>query len=95
MQEFESPTYILDFRNSLNRSTIESAKPNKEIQVLVRPEDDPSAKPIAATGKLSEDGTVFHVVVVTTAGQQSHTWDWSTLQDAIGAYPRKVSRSRR
>ncbi len=86
MQEFESPTYILDFRNSLNRSTIESAKPNKEIRVLVRPENDPSAESIAATGKRSEDGTEFHVVVVTTAGHQSHTWNWNWLQDAIGAY---------
>ena len=89
MQEFESPTYVLDLRNSLNRSTIESAKPNKEIRVLVRPEDDPSAGPVAATGKLNEDGTVFHVVVVTATGQQSHTWNWSTLQDAISAYRHK------
>ncbi len=86
MQEFESPTYVLDLRNSLNRSTIASAKPNKEIRVLLRPDGDTSAKPIAATGKLSEDGTVFHVVVVTSAGRQSHTWDWSTLLDAISAY---------
>lgn len=86
MQEFESPTYVLDLRNSLNRSTIESAKPNKEVKVLARPEDNASAKPITATGKLSKDGRIFHVVVVTTAGQQSHTWNWNTLQDAIRAY---------
>ena len=86
MPEFKSPTYVLDLRKSFNRATIESAKPNKEIKILVRPEEDALAEPIAATGKLSEDGTVFHVVVVTTAGQQSHSWNWSTLQEAIGTY---------
>ncbi len=86
MREFESPTYVLDLRDSLNRSTIESAKPNKEIRVLVRPEDDASAAPIIANGKLSEDGTEFHVFVVTSAGQQSHSWTWNTLQEALSAY---------
>lgn len=86
MPEFESPTYVLDLRHSLNRSTIESVKPNKEVQVLVRPEEDPAAKPITAIGKLSEDGKVFHVVVFTTVGQQSHTWNWSTLEEEIRAY---------
>src|SRR5947207_15683125 len=63
MHQFESPTYVLDLRHSLNRATIESAKPNKKIRVLVIPEDDPSAEPIAADGTLSPDGKLFHVVV--------------------------------
>ena len=86
MPEFESPTYFLDLDHSLNRATIESAKPNKKIKVLVIPEGDKSAKPIAATGELSEDSTVFHVIVVTAAGQQSHTLNWSDLQDQLRAY---------
>jgi hypothetical protein len=85
MEEFESPTFVLDLRNNLNRSTIATAKPNKELRVLVRPEDNPSAESVLATGRLSEDSALFHVVAVTSAGQQSHAWNWSDLQDAIRA----------
>jgi len=86
MQEFESPTYFLALDHSFNRATIESAKPNKKIKVLVRPEGDKLAKPITATGELIEDGTVFHVTVVTAAGQQIHTLNWSDLQGQLRAY---------
>ncbi len=86
MEVFESPTYVLDLRDSRNRATIESVKPNKQIRVLVRPENDPLAAPIIATGKLSDDGAVFDVLVVTRAGRQSHSWTWNTLQDALRGY---------
>ncbi len=85
MKEFESPTYYLDLDHSLNRATIEGAQPNKKIKVLVKRTDNASALPIAATGELSADRQLFHVVVVTADGEQAHNWSWSTLQAAIEA----------
>lgn len=84
--EFTFPTYVLDLRDNRNRSIIESATPHRPIRVLVRPEDNASALPIPATGTLSEDSKVFHVVVVTPAGRQFHEWEWGALQDAVHAY---------
>ena len=86
MKEFDSPVYVLDLRSSLNRATIESAQPGKPIKVLVRPEGDESAKPIAANGVQSNDGKKFRVTVQTDAGQQTHEWTWSTLQEALRPY---------
>lgn len=83
MKEFDSPTYILALEHSLNRATIEGAKPNKKIKVLVRPENDTTSKPIAATGELIENGQIFHVVVVTDQGEQSFDWMWGMLQSEI------------
>ncbi len=85
MAEFESPTYVLDLSHSLNRAHIEGAEPNTPLKVLVVPESDLSAKPIAATGLLSADSTSFSVEVVTPAGTQSHTWTWAFLKKALAA----------
>ncbi len=83
MAEFESPTYVLALSNSLNRAHIEGAQPNTPLKVLVVPESDLSAKPIAATGLLSTDSKSFSVEVVTPAGTQSHTWTWEHLKSAL------------
>ena len=86
MLEFESPTYVLDLRDRSNCSRIESAKPGKEIQVLVRPEHDATAKPIVAKGTLSHD-QIFHVVVTRADGaQQTHDWGYKGLLEAISSY---------
>jgi hypothetical protein len=86
MEEFDEPAYALALDDSQTRAAIESAKPGKEIAVRVRPENDASAASVVATGKLSEDGRTFHVRVVTAAGQQSHEWTWSCLQEKLRVY---------
>lgn len=87
MPDFESPAYVLDLRDRSNRSRIKSAKPGKEIQVLVRPEHDATAKPIVAKGTRSHDGASFHVVVTSEDGaQQPHDWGYQDLLEAISVY---------
>jgi hypothetical protein len=83
MQAFETPTYYLDVDHGLNRATLESAKQNKPMTVLVRAENDRPAPPIKATGILV--GPDFHVEVVTAQGKQCHTWTWAFLCDALAA----------
>lgn len=85
MAEFESPAYVLDLENSLNRAHIESAKPNVPFTVLVVPDTDLSATPIAATGLLNADATFFSVEVVTPVGTQTHSWTWEFLRNALAA----------
>jgi len=87
MLEFASPTYMLELRNSVNRSCILSAKPGKEIQVLVRPAHDATAKPIVAKGTRSNDGVSFFVVVTRADGAQQ-TWNrnYRELSDEISVY---------
>ena len=63
MAEFESPTCALDLQHSANCLSIARAKPGQEIRVLVRPEDDATAKLVEAMGTLSNDGKSFSVVV--------------------------------
>ena len=53
MAEFDSPTCALDLRHRSNCLGIASAKSGQEIRVLVRPEDDPTAQLVVATGTLS------------------------------------------
>ena len=86
MAEFESPTYILDLRHGLNRATLVGAIPGKEIDVLVRPEDDEFAQPTRAKGTLSADGQFFEVVVSTGSGEQTHSWNFEVLKSAIRAH---------
>lgn len=86
MAEFESPTYVLEFRDRSNRSRIQSAKPGKEIQVLVRPELDVTAKPIIAKGLRSDDGETFTVIVTTAVGEQTHDWGYKDLLDAFSVH---------
>jgi hypothetical protein len=86
MKEFTSPTYFLDLEDSHNRAVLESAKPGKEIRVRVKQEEVRSAPSIAATGTLSDDSKIFHVVVVTSAGRQTHDRGWSELQQDLAGY---------
>jgi hypothetical protein len=39
MQEFESPTYVLDLKDTLNRARIERAELGAPIEVFVRPDN--------------------------------------------------------
>jgi hypothetical protein len=84
MHTFDEPAYYLDLRHSLNRAALESAKRDTPMTILVRPENNPSAPPTKATGRL--DGNEFHIEVVTIQGRQSHTWAWEFLCEALGTY---------
>jgi hypothetical protein len=84
MAEFESPTCALDLRHRSNCFSIASAKPGQEIPVLVRPESDGTAQLIVATGRLSNDGKSFSVVVTTADGaQQTHDLCYRDLLKAL------------
>ena len=84
MEEFETPTYVIDLRDKSTCSRIQSARPSKEIQVLVRPEHDATVEPIVANGALSNNRASFSVVVTRTDGkQQSHSWNYNDVLDAI------------
>jgi hypothetical protein len=74
MPELESPTCALDLQDPSNCLKIAIAEPGEEIQVLVRPEDDATAKLIEAVGILSNDGKLFSVVVTRENGTQQ-TYD--------------------
>jgi len=80
----DSPTYVLELRDRSNRERIENARPEQEIEVLVRPRRDPSATPMVAKGRLSKDGTSFSVEVIQADGtQQSHRVNFESLKETI------------
>lgn len=85
MAEFESPTYYLDLPAKSVRSSIESAKPGKTVQVRVRSAEDPTAASIGAKGTLNLDSTEFRVVVKTPAGEQTHVRGWVELCKDLAA----------
>jgi hypothetical protein len=62
MAKVASLTCALDLRDPSNSLSIASAKSSQEIRVLVRPEDDATAKLMEAVGTLSNDGKSFSVV---------------------------------
>jgi hypothetical protein len=70
MAKLESLTCALDLRDPSNSLSIAGAKPSQEIRVLVRPEDDATAKLMEAVGTLSNDGKSFSVVVTREDGAQ-------------------------
>lgn len=73
MPELESPTCTRDLRDPSNCLNIARAKSGQEIRVLVRPEDDATAKLLEAVGTLSNDGKSFSIVVTREDGtQQTH-----------------------
>lgn len=73
MAKVESLTCALDLRDPSNSIRIASIKSSQEIRVLVRLEDDATAKLMEAVGTLSNDGKSFSVVVTREDGaQQTH-----------------------
>lgn len=64
MPELESPICTHDLRDSPNCLRRARAMPGQEIRVLVRPENDATAKLLEAVGTLSHDGESFSVVVI-------------------------------
>lgn len=83
MPEFDSPTYVFDYRDKRNCSGVENAKLHEEIEILVcRAEHHQLGSPISAKGMRTEDG-LFHIKVITDAGEQSHNWTYKFLLDQI------------
>jgi len=73
MPELESPTCTRDLRAPSNCLHNARAQSGQEIRVLVRPEDDATAKLMEAVGTLSNDGRSFSIVVTREDGtQQTH-----------------------
>ena len=84
MAKVEPLACALDLRDPSNSLSIASAKPSKEIRVLVRPEDDATAKLMEAVGTLSNDGKSFSVVVTREDGaQQTHNLCYRDLLKAL------------
>jgi len=76
-----SLTYVIDFRDSLNCSRIESVQPGQEIQVLVCPEQEPLADPLGVKGARSQDGAMFIVEIVTEDSKhQFFEWEYPLLK---------------
>lgn len=86
MPEFSTTSYVIDFRNTLNCATIESAKPGQEISLLVRPETQPDAESITANGKRSADGESFEITALTNAGTDVQSWSWADLKATIAIH---------
>jgi hypothetical protein len=76
-----SLTYVINFRDSSNCSRIQNAQPGEETLVLVHPEQEPLADPLAAKGTRSQDGALFAVEITTADGtHQSLEWEYQLLQ---------------
>ncbi len=73
MARVESLICARDLRDPSNALIRASTKPSQEIRVLVRPEDDATAKLMEAVGTLSNDGKSFSVVVTREDGRSSPT----------------------
>ena len=81
MTPFDSLTYVIKFRDSLNCSRIQNAQPGEEILVLVHPEQEPRADPLGAKGTRSRDGALFVVEITTADGTpQSFEWEYPALK---------------
>lgn len=83
MEDFEEPTYIFDFRDTLNCIRVEGAKPGQQLNVLVRKTKETAAPGTKALGIRSKNGDTFTIQVTTPEGVQSHDWTWEFLMDAI------------
>lgn len=83
MPSHSDPVHIIDFRNTLNCTRIEYAKPGEELDILVRLERPTDSPAVRAKGKRSDDGSSFEVTVTTEHGTESHSWTWVFLQDAL------------
>ena len=81
MTPFDCLVYVIDFRDSSNCSRIQRVQPGEEIQVLVRPEQEPFADLLGAKGTRSQDGALFIVELTTADGKpQSFEWEYPMLK---------------
>ena len=83
MPELESPTGALDLRDPSICIDIAMARPGKEIRVIVRVGDNPTAAHLMeAVGALSNDGEGFSVVV-TREDLSSHLKSLPKPEDGV------------
>jgi hypothetical protein len=81
MTPSNSPTYVINFRDSANCSRIQNVQPGEEILVLVHPDQEPFADPLGAKGTRSQDGALFVVEITTVDGTlQFFEWEYPLLK---------------
>jgi hypothetical protein len=83
MPIIDHPTYVLDFRDIRSCHRIQDANPGESVTVTVRPESDEVSPGCSAQGSRTVDGHLFEIIVTTEQGEQSHSWTWGALMDAI------------
>jgi|SRR5215813_3924570 len=84
MKECEAPVYVLDYRDTLNCArlvTLVRDKSGKEqtMEIHVRPEYDPTARPILAKATANPASKTLNVAVTTEAGQQTFHADYDDV----------------
>ena len=79
--EFDSPTFVVDFtQRSIDAILSHAAKNGEEVEIDVKSTSDP-AETYVGTGRLNEEG-IFEIVVKTPQGRQEHDHTFETLIDA-------------
>lgn len=84
MKEFETPVYVLDYRDTLScakLATLIRDKSGKEqtMEIHVRPEYDPTARPILAKATSRPADKKLNVVVITGSVQQTFYADYDDV----------------
>ena len=96
MKDFESPVYVLDYRDTLNCGRLatlirDTSGQEKTMEVHVRPEYDPTARPILAKATSNPTSKTLGVIVTTEAGQQTFSADYAdVLYGMSQAHPDRV-----
>ena len=81
MTPSDSLTYVINFRDSANCTRIQNAQPGEEILVLLHPEQEFLAEPLAAKGMRSQDSTLFLVEFAMADGApQTFEWEYPLLK---------------
>jgi len=80
----KDPVYVLDYRDTLScarLATLIRDKSGKEqtMEIHVRPEYDPTARPILAKTTSNPASKTLNVVVTTEAGQQTFNADYGDV----------------
>jgi hypothetical protein len=84
MKDFHAPVYVLDYRDTQScarLATLIRDKSGKEktMEVHVRPEHDPTAKPILAKAISNPVSKMLTVGVTTEDGQQTFDADYDDV----------------
>ena len=84
MTPSNSPTYVINFRDSATCSRIQNVQPGEEILVLVHPDQEPFADPLGAKGTRSQDGALFVVEITTVDGTpQFFEWEYPLVAQLL------------
>jgi len=96
MDKFDSPAYILDFRDTFScarLATLIKAKPGqeKEMEIYVRRADDQTRTLTKAQATRTTDPKTLNVVVTTAGGQPSFIADCDQVMREMSAVHPKRS----